>query len=254
MDVRPAGNDGPFSHEHRDIRIRGIGLNGLPAREVFAAPEIVPPFSREIDGPASYFVFGDRINEQGGTKHELIADAKHILVAAEIHDQGAHERVIILRHHSGKGIHIRHQPISLPVIPEHRLVGGMRLGSDIEHLAVGELSVHAKERAERSELKPSRIQFTPLVEVGFGRMFVPWFHRETADVHRPIGNAGEREVHPPGDLRLHVIPPGSEVAAPCGGCIALGSGEGRSCQNEHALIRTLFPLAFKHGTRLHERE
>ena len=103
---------------------------------------------------------------------------------------------------------------------------------------------------------PAGLEFTPFVEVrgdlagvvkGGDRGHELVHHAESADVHSPERHTAHREVQSRGHLGAHVVPTGTDVAAP-GGCgISLQTGEAASCEQEHPLVRIDSTLAVIDG-------
>ncbi len=137
----------------------------------------------------------------------------------------------------------------------------MRFGGDVEHLAEGPLAVGAEERGEGSKLIPACVQFAPLLEIGVfvaGEVVLPLggyiavLDTEAADVHGPVGDSAYREVKSRRYLRFHVLPAGGDVAAPCGGRVALKSRESRAGKQEHTLVGLDTSLSVVDGLGIHQ--
>ena len=137
----------------------------------------------------------------------------------------------------------------------------MFLRSYVPWFAAGILSVCAEKRTEGPELIPACVQLAPFTQVV---VFAPCavefllcrivasLYRESADVHRPEGDAADREVQTGRNLCFHVLPSCADVTAPCSCGITLKTGETRSCQQEYATVRTGFSLSFIDGTGIHK--
>ena len=106
--------------------------------------------------------------------------------------------------------------------------------------------MNAQDGIERAVLEPAHEQFA---ERGIGGTA----ENKSADVGRPVRNAGEREVQARRNLAPEAEPIGIDVARPRGDRVALRSGKRRARQNEHALLIRRAALSFIHGLRIEQR-
>ncbi len=90
-------------------------------------------------------------------------------------------------------------------------------------------TVRAKQRAERSELKPPRIQFTGVL----------LRRNKAANVRAPIRNAAQACVDGIGHVSLQRLPLGEHIARPKKRRIALHTCVGISMQCIDSLIRPI---------------
>src|SRR5690554_1739390 len=110
----------------------------------------------------------------------------------------------------------------------------MILRCDMKDLSVWELPMGAEQRHKSTELGPATVQLTPLLEILIFHtgsivdtlcLLVSFFDTKTADIHCPVGDPRQGKVESCRDLCFHIFPPGTDVAAPDSGGIALDAGE-----------------------------
>ena len=96
-----------------------------------------------------------------------------------------------------------------------------------------------------AKLEPAGIQLTPLFQILILPAcpvietlcaFIPLLHAEAADIHAPVGDAGEGEVESGRDLCFHILPAGADVAAPDSGGVALYARKAGAGEEEHPFV------------------
>ena len=115
----------------------------------------------------------------------------------------------------------------------------------------------AEQGDKASHFVPAGLQFAPFCQVvalcssgvtgARGSLHIAVFHAETADVHPPERDACHREVQACRGLCPHILPACGDVAAPCGGAVALLSGKARTGEEEDAAPGVRAALAVVDG-------
>src|SRR5476649_2448186 len=89
--------------------------------------------------------------------------------------------------------------------------------------------MRAKDRTERAELEPSRIQLA--------RIFGGW--NEAADVRAPVGKPRQSGVDRDGHVRLECFPTRLDIARPDQPAKSLHAGRRVAVQRERSLVRVI---------------
>ena len=241
------GDDGATGHEDGYLLVgsgtdAGLATFGGDATIV----EVVPDAAfGEIDVALACLVLIDRTNHERGTEHELIAQVEHLGVVAEVHHEGTQHSVVVEMNLTCQRVDVGHHAIAELDAGTNDLVGGMRLGSDVPRFAEGELAVYTVHGCENTPLVPAHIEFAPVAHVlVFASSsikevlccLVTLLNRETADVLAPIRNARDGEVKTSGDLCLHILPAGADVARPSGSRESLLGSKPVTREEEDTLV------------------
>ena len=161
LDLRAHRQDRAALHVERD------GLVGRRARRcagrprAAAGPEVVPtgPPARvvvvpagQVDGARGRARLRHRVHEQRRAEQELVADAEHLGVLAEVHHQRTHDRGVAPRDVAGDRVQVRQQAVAEPVERQHACVYAWCFSSPPKyHISrVRELAVHAQEARRTS--------------------------------------------------------------------------------------------------------
>jgi len=116
LQLRSEGDDRAGAGVEGDLRQRSLGDDTAAARHIASRLEFVPAAGRQIEGARAGFVGSDRIDQQRRSKHILVADRTHARIAGKVHDQGAHESVILKSHLCGQGVDVGQEAVAQPVV------------------------------------------------------------------------------------------------------------------------------------------
>src|SRR5208283_5165915 len=144
------------------------------------------------------------IHHDGRAEHELVGKVQHVVVAAEIKRERAHERVAFTRDAPRGGIDVRHEAVAKFVVADENLLDVRVEAPDFLRLA---RAVNAEHGRERAELEPAREKFRVTSLGGVAT-------EKSADVRVPIRDAAGDEVEAGGDLFAEHVPVAMDVTRP----------------------------------------
>src|SRR5574344_376232 len=240
---RTKWNDGTFTYENRNLLVGCINYQTLTTIIVFASIEIIPTtLFGEIYATVASLVVANRTSHERRTKHPLVADILHFLIAIEIHNECTHQRIVFEVSPCSHAVHIRHQAIAQLVVINKRLIGRMIVGSDVPDFASRPLTMRTEQGDEGSKLIPASLEFTPFLQIfvlftcfveEFLSRHIAVFYTEATLVHSPERHTRHRIVESGCHLSAHILPTGADITTPSGCRIALFTSETATGEQEH---------------------
>ena len=177
-------------------------------------------------------------HQQFASEHKLRIHIPHVLVGGEVHDEGAHEAVVVLRHLPRRTIYIRNKTIAKTHGIDQGFKDGLAGLAVVVKLTIDVGTVAAHHRTAGSKLHPADIQFLILRVACSGVVAerAVGTCEETADVGVHLRVTRERVVQAEGNLLAQVLPAGTDVAAPRVGACTLLTCKIAAGEDEHALV------------------
>ena len=219
--MRTHGKYGTGAHEQGHAFERRIGFDFLSACRRFAGPEVIPGSgSRQIDVALCRVGFEHRVDQDGRTEHELVAEVPGLRIRAPVHHERALDGVVLVRYLPGHRIDIRHEPVAEAIVIDQNGFDSVKA----PQLVVRPMPVRSEDGTERAVFKPARVEF---LECGVCERIV-MRRPVTANVGGPIRITRQSEIETCRDLVVQAPIGAVDITRPDGGTNALLAEERRA--------------------------
>ena len=248
LDRRTGRHDRSGAHEQRHALSRCLRNNRLAAGQALPVAGIHPLRSRwEVNLAIAGLELRDGRDKQRGTEQVLVVDFPTRPVGLEVHYQRAHYRAVVEMRAGRYGVDIGHQRVTQAMVIGEAFHHRRIAGSDDRRLALRKFAMAAKQRTERTELKPPGVEFAPFGQVIGILLAKPVFQRKTADIVRPVGHTCQAEIEPGADLVTQIVPARCHIARPERRAGALYTAEATPRQNKRTGVRLGHTQSFGHA-------
>ena len=246
LHIRTEWDNGSLTDKDGNLFVWCIDNEALTSLDVLIGIEVIPTtLFWKIDATITSLVITNRTCHQGRTEHPLVADILYFLVTVKVHHQGTHQGIVPEMSPTCHRIEVRHQAIAQLVIIDERLISRMLIRSNIPNLTQRPLTMTAEKGNEGTKLVPTCLQLTPLFQVfvlltcAVEKLLgchIAVLHTETALVHTPEGDTGNRVVESCRHLGTHILPTGSDITTPRSGGETLLPSKSTASQQEHSRL------------------